>query len=113
MGSQLLAPKSHIRQHVHQNADEILVVHQGQGIGILGDSRGRLQPGSVMFVPAGVWHGVENSEQQMELLWYVSPPGLDAFFRDLDKATDSGNRQLTPDQLQQIAKRHGDTYKAP
>jgi quercetin dioxygenase-like cupin family protein len=113
MGTQMLAPKSQVRVHVHHKADEILFVHRGEGMAVVGESRREVKTGSTIFVPAGVWHGVENSDQQMELLWYASPPGLDAFFRDFDKATVGGTKQLMFDQFQEIAKKHGDMYKTP
>ncbi len=113
MGTQHLSPGSKIPVHVHYTADEILFIHRGSGHGRVGDSVAELQEGSTMFVPAGVWHGVENSDEVMELLWYVTPGGLDEFFRDLDSATVAGTQKLTPEEVEEIAHKHGDSYKPP
>ena len=113
MGTQNLAPGSKIPFHVHNTADEVLFIHRGSGIGYLGNEQKELPAGSTIFIPAGVWHGVENSNEDMELLWYVSPAGLDQFFRDLDSANISGAKQLTAEEVEEIAKKHGDSHIVP
>ncbi len=113
MGTQNLAPGSKIPFHVHNTADEVLFIHRGSGIGYLGNAQKELPAGSTIFIPAGVWHGVENSNEDMELLWYVSPAGLDQFFRDLDSANISGAKQLTAEEVEEIANKHGDSHIVP
>ena len=46
----------------------------------------------------------------MEILRFVSPPGLDQFFRDLDSANVSGTKSLTAEEIEEIARKHGDSY---
>lgn len=113
MGTQRLSPGSNIPVHMHRTADEVLFIHRGAGRSRVGDYVSEIQEGSTIFVPAGVWHGVENSDEVMELLWYVTPAGLDDFFRDLDSATVAGTRKLSPEEVEEIAHKHGDSYDPP
>ncbi len=113
MGTQKLAPRAQIPVHVHHSADEVLFIHRGTGIGRIGAASAELETGSTIFIPSGVWHGVESSDEAMEVVWYVAPAGLDHFFRDLDGATNSGTRQLTPEEVEEIFSKHGSSYRAP
>jgi len=110
MGTQNLSPQSKIPIHVHHTADEILFVHKGSGTGFINSDSEHIETGSTIFIPAGVWHGIENSKDSMELLWIVTPPGLDQFFRDLDSANVSGTISLTAEEVEDIAIKHGDSY---
>lgn len=113
MGTQKLAPSAQIPVHVHHSADEVLFIHRGTGIGRIGDSSAELEAGSTIFIPSGVWHGVESADEDMELVWYVAPAGLDQFFQDLDSATNSGTHELTPEEVEEIFNKHGNSYRAP
>jgi hypothetical protein len=58
-------------------------------------------------VPKGVWHGVENPDSELLLLWVVAPPGLEAFFREVASVPGAPPRELTREQLDEIARKHG------
>jgi quercetin dioxygenase-like cupin family protein len=113
MGSQRLLPQGQIPLHVHERADEILFIHRGRATGVVGDTRGALLEGATLYIPAGIWHGVENVEEDTQIVWFASPPGLDGFFREIDRATKSGTRQLTLEDVNEIARKHGDKYAPP
>ncbi len=100
-GTQDLGTGAGIPLHKHDNADEMLVVQKGAAMAILGDTRKLAGPGSTVFIPRGVWHGVEPVKQASQVLWVVSPPGLEGFFRDVS------GKQLTPAEMQDIARKHG------
>ena len=110
MGTQNLSPNSKVPLHVHGTADEILFVHKGSGTGFLNSVSHQIGPGTTIFIPAGTWHGIESTRDSMEILWFVSPPGLDQFFRDLDSANVSGTKSLTAEEIEEIARKHGDSY---
>jgi len=80
LGTQQLPIRSGILVHQHQEADEVLFVLEGTGFGVLGDARMPVEKGSAIYIPKGVWHGVENPDSELLLLWVVAPPGLEAFF---------------------------------
>ena len=100
-GTQDLGTGAGIPLHKHDNSDEMLVVQKGSATAILGDTRKLAGPGSTVFIPRGVWHGVEPVKQDSQVLWVVSPPGLEGFFRDISA------KQLTPAEMQDIARKHG------
>lgn len=106
LGTQKLRPGAGIGRHRHLGADEVLVVQKGTGLVLVDGRRLAVEPGATAFVPAGVWHGVENAAE-LEILWIVSPPGLEAFFRE------SAGRALTRDQMAEIARKHGTIFSPP
>jgi quercetin dioxygenase-like cupin family protein len=73
----------------------------------LGDARIPIKKGSAIYVPRSVWHGVENRDSELWLLWVVAPPGLEAFFREVASAPGAAPKQLSREQLNEIARKHG------
>jgi len=107
LGTQQVPKRTGIAIHQHHEADEVLFVLEGTGFGILGDTRIRIEKGSAIYIPRGVWHGVENPDSELLLLWVVAPPGLEGFFRDVSSAPGAPPKQLTREQLNEIARQHG------
>jgi hypothetical protein len=64
-----------------------------------------------MYVPNGVWHGIENPDSELLLLWAVAPPGVEAFFREASSVPGAPPKQLTRGQLNEIAQKHGMRFK--
>src|SRR5262249_36879103 len=96
-----------IQVHQHQEADEVLFLLEGTGFGILDDTRTPVAKGSAIYIPKGVWHGVENPDNELLLLWVVAPPGLETFFLEVSRTTGATPRQHTREQLNEIAQQHG------
>jgi len=111
LGTQQLPIRTGIRVHQHHEADEVLFVLEGNGFGLLGDSRMPIEKGSAIFVPKGAWHGVENPTSELLLLWVVAPPGLEAFFREVGSAPGAPPKEFTSEQLNDIAQKHGVRFK--
>ena len=107
LGTQQVPLRTGIPVHQHHEADEVLFVLEGTGFGMLGDARMPVEKGSAIYVPKGVWHGVENPDSELLLIWVVAPPGLEAFFREVADAPGAPPRQLTREQLSEIAEKHG------
>jgi mannose-6-phosphate isomerase-like protein (cupin superfamily) len=107
LGTQQVSIGSGILVHQHQIADEVLFVLEGTGFGILGDTRTAVEKGSAIYIPKGVWHGVENPASELLLLWVVAPPGVEEFFREVASAPGAPPKQLTREQLNEIAEKHG------
>jgi mannose-6-phosphate isomerase-like protein (cupin superfamily) len=68
LGTQQVPIRTGIQVHQHQEADEVLFVLEGAGFGILDDARTPVEKGSAIYVPKGVWHGVENPDSELLLL---------------------------------------------
>jgi len=111
LGTQQLPVGAGIRVHQHHEADEVLFVLEGSGFGILGETRTPVEKGSAIYIPKGAWHGVENPDSELLLLWVVAPPGLEAFFREVSSAPGAPPKQLTHEQLNDIARKHGVQFK--
>ena len=111
LGTQQLPIRTGIKIHQHHEADEILFVLEGSGFGILGDDRMPIEKGSAIFVPKSAWHGVENPDSELLLLWVVAPPGLEAFFREVGSAPGAPPKDFTSAQLNDIAQKHGVRFK--
>ena len=107
LGTQQVPIRTSILVHQHQEADEVLFVLEGTGFGILDDTRMSVEKGSAIYIPKGVWHGVENPDSELLLLWVVAPPGLETFFREVSSAPGAPPIQLTREQLNEIAQKHG------
>ena len=107
LGTQQVPIRAGIPIHQHNEADEVLFVLEGAGFGILGDTRMRVEKGSAMYVPNGVWHGIENPDSELLLLWAVAPPGVEAFFREASSVPGAPPKQLTGEELNEIAQKHG------
>ena len=63
--------------HLHTFEDEILYVLSGEGSAVVGEAREEiaLEPGSVVYVPKGQWHGVKIDDpvERMEILIVTIP----------------------------------------
>ena len=111
LGTQHLPIGTGIRVHRHLGSDEVLFVLDGAGFGILSDARIPLEKGSCMYIPRGAWHGIENAESDLWLLWVVTPPGLEGLLREVTSPIGSPPKQLTLEQLNEIAQRYGQQFR--
>jgi quercetin dioxygenase-like cupin family protein len=111
MGTQALEPGVGIPIHMHEHADEVLFIHAGRGVAVLGGQRKEVGEGDTVFVPRGVWHGVESRGEAVNLLWVVTPPGLERYFRETGVSPGAPPRALTPAQLDEIGRKHGVRFK--
>ncbi len=111
LGTQQVPIRAGIRVHQHHEADEVLFVLEGRGFGILGDKRIPVEKGSAIYVPRGAWHGVDNPDSELLLLWVVAPPGLEAFFREVGSKPGAPPKEFTLEQLNDIARKHGTLFR--
>ena len=111
MGTQALDAGAGIPVHMHEHEDEVLFIHGGRGLAILGEQKKDVGQGDTVFIPHGVWHGVESSGIAIDLLWIVTPPGLEGFFRETGVSPGAPPRVLTPAQINDIGRKHGVRFK--
>ena len=111
MGTQGLDAGVGIPLHMHEHEDEVLFVHEGRGVAVIGAQKKEVGVGDTVFIPHGVWHGVESRGEAIELLWVVTPPGLEGFFRETGAPAGAPPRVLTPAQLEDIGRKHGVRFK--
>jgi quercetin dioxygenase-like cupin family protein len=111
LGTQHLPTGIGIRVHRHNLSDEILFVLEGRGFVILDDARTAIGKGSAIFIPKGTWHGIENPDGSLELLWVVTPPGLEGLFREMGSAPGAPPKHLTLEQLNAIGRKHQQEFR--
>ena len=68
--------------HVHEGEDEVVLVLEGELTYQVGDQRGVLAAGGLLWFPRAVPHAVANlSGRPSRFLTIVTPAGIEAFFR--------------------------------
>ncbi|HEU5166637.1 MAG TPA: cupin domain-containing protein [Chitinophagaceae bacterium] len=83
MGAREMPMGTNIAVHRHDHAEEILFVHRGNGMVIVDDDTINVSEGATLFIPPGIWHGVRNPNDSMNILFIVTPPGQEKVFRAL------------------------------
>lgn len=111
LGTQQIPPGTGIKVHHHFESDEVLYILDGTGFAILGDARLSVEKGSTVFIPSGTWHGIENPDGELHLLWIVTPTGLHEFFREVSDRPGEAPRNLTKEQINDIARKYGSEFR--
>jgi len=110
-GTQQVTVGAGIPIHRHPHTDEAFYVLEGSGIVILNDVRHPFDKGGTIFIPKGSWHGFENPDHELLLLWIVTPTGLDGFFRETCSPPGLLAKQLTREQIKEIALKYGTEFR--
>lgn len=111
MGTQQVPVGVGIPIHRHFEMDEAFCVIEGRGTLILNDVRHPIEKGGSIFIPKNAWHGFENVDQELVLLWIVAPPGVEAFFREVAARPGATPTQRTKQQVNEIARRYGTEFR--
>jgi quercetin dioxygenase-like cupin family protein len=109
MGTQQVMAGTGIPIHRHFKMDEAFFVLEGSGTIILNDVPHTFEKGGTILIPKNTWHGFENPDHELLLLWVVSPAGLDGFFRDTCSPPGMPAKQLTREQIRELALKKYDT----
>jgi len=111
MGTQQVTLGAGVPIHRHPLMDEAFYVLQGSGTFILNDARFPFEKGGTIFIPTNSWHGFENPDHELLLLWVTSPPGLGGFFRETCTPPGVPPKQLTREQINALALKHGIEFR--
>ena len=111
MGTQQILVGVGIPVHRHFEMDEAFYVIDGGGIFMLGDARHAIEKGDSIFIPKNAWHGFQNPDRELLLLWIVAPPGLEAFFREVAVRPGGTPVTRTKEQLNEIARKYGTEFR--
>ena len=99
LGTHLVPPGVGIPRHAHAHWDEVIYVLDGGGIVTLNDEKVPLQKGATIFVPKGVWHGFENPDTELFILWLAPAPGQAEFFRAISNRPGEPANNLSREQV--------------
>jgi quercetin dioxygenase-like cupin family protein len=111
LGTQQVTVGAGIPIHRHLQMDEAFYVLEGSGIFILNDVRHSFEKGGTIFIPKNSWHGFANPDHELLLLWIMSPAGLDGFFRDTCTPPGVSPKQLTKEQINEIARKYATEFR--
>jgi quercetin dioxygenase-like cupin family protein len=111
LGTQQVMAGSGIPTHRHFKMDEAFYVLEGSGIFILNEMRHPFDQGASIFIPKNSWHGFENPDHELLLLWVVTPAGLDGFFRDICSPPGIPPKQWTREQIGEIARNYDTEFR--
>jgi mannose-6-phosphate isomerase-like protein (cupin superfamily) len=91
-GIQVLEPGAHIRRHGHERSHEILFCFRGSGVAEIDDKTYDVREETMMLIGRGLQHKVINTgKEQMRLMWFISPAGLEDWFRAIGRARQAGD----------------------
>jgi quercetin dioxygenase-like cupin family protein len=110
-GTQQVMRGAGIPIHRHLRNDEAFYVLEGNGTLTLNDVPHPFEKGGTIFIPKNTWHGFSNPDHELLLLWIVSPDGLDAFFRETCNPPGVPAKQLTREQIREIALKYGTEFR--
>jgi quercetin dioxygenase-like cupin family protein len=110
-GSQQVTVGTGIPVHRHPQTDEAFYVLEGSGIFTLNDVPHPVDKGGTIFIPKNSWHGFTNPDHELLLLWIVTPPGLDRFFRETCSPPGVPPKQLTRERIKEIALKYGTEFR--
>jgi quercetin dioxygenase-like cupin family protein len=97
MGFQTIAPKSRVREHSHGDQIELQICFRGEGRVMVGGVAHPLVPGTACFLGYDVKHEIINeSDDELVMLWVISPPGLEDFFRAIGRPRQAGDPAPDP-----------------
>lgn len=103
-----LEPGFSTGRHRHTSADEFFYVIRGTGTATLESGETLIEPGDVVFVPAGAEHKMAvTGTEPMELLYFLDEPGLDGFFREIHAEFISRSEPLTLEDCNTVGAKYG------
>jgi len=111
MGTQQVMTGTGIPIHRHFKMDEAFLVLEGSGAVTLNDVRHQFEKGGTIFIPRNTWHGFENPDHELLLLWLMSPAGLDGFFRETCNPPGVEPKKFTREQIREIALKYATEFR--
>ena len=97
MGFQTVAPNGRIREHSHGDQIELQICFRGQGRVMVDGEAHPLKPGTACFLGYDVKHEIINEgDDELVMLWVISPPGLEDFFRAVGQPRTAGEPDPAP-----------------
>jgi len=107
-----MSPGRKMRIHKHLNNDELIFIHKGEGTLTLDEESIEVKMGDVVFVPRGIWHGLDNTgKENLLMAFQYSPAGFEEYF--IENGTQLGQpmKEKTEQEYADTEKKYGMVYK--
>ena len=109
-----MIPGRKMRIHKHLNNDELIFIHKGEGTLTLDKQTIEVKTGTVVFVPRGVWHGLDNTgKENLLMVFQYSPAGFEEYFIENGTLVGIPAKERTEEEFALTEKKYGMVYKDP
>ena len=97
MGYQTIAPGGRVREHSHGDQIELQICFRGRGHVVVDGVSHPLAPGTACFLGYDVKHEIVNEgADDLVMLWVITPPGLEDFFKAIGRPRTPGEPAPQP-----------------
>ena len=97
MGFQTIAPGGHVREHSHGDQVELQICFRGRGHVVVDGVSHPLAPGTACMLGYDVKHEIVNDgDDDLVMLWVITPPGLENFFEAIGRPRTPGEPAPAP-----------------
>ena len=106
-GTQAVAPGCFVRQHQHDEFEELILVYEGRGTAHVEGEEHPMQPGTTLYLGPRCRHKFVNTgDSDLRFFWVLMPGGLSAFFEAIGRRRTPGEPAPSPfprpDNVEQI-----------
>ena len=109
-----IIPGRKLRIHKHLDNDELIFINKGEGRFTLDEESIDVKTGTVVFVPRGVWHGLENTgKENIRMVFQYSPAGFEEYFIENGTPVGMPAKERTEEEYAIAEKKYGMVYKEP
>jgi mannose-6-phosphate isomerase-like protein (cupin superfamily) len=97
MGTQTVDPGCHVREHLHDANEEVILVLAGEGEAHIEGGIHPMRPGSCFFFPRNRPHSFHNTGTgPLTFMWLIMPGGLETFFARIGRPRHADEAPPTP-----------------
>lgn len=109
-----MTPGRKMRVHKHLYHDELIFIHRGEGTLTLDEELIEVKTGDVVFVPRGIWHGLDNTgKENLQMVFQYSPAGFEQYFIENGTPVGMPAKVRTDEEHAMTEKTYGMVYKDP
>ena len=110
----VMAPGGSIPWHMHDNAEEILILEEGGAEVMVGDKRAEAGPRSIVFIPRNTWVSATNkSAHDIHVVAVFSRHGFEDYMRAISVRPGEPLTPVSPEELTRLRTRGHATYWDP
>lgn len=90
-GVQVVAPGGYVREHQHNDQEELILVYEGEGRALVNGQEYPMQAGTTLYLAPHSQHKFINTgETELKFFWVFMPGGLSDFFERIGRKKSEG-----------------------